>query len=109
MTIYILMVLSLAGSQPGHPVTATAFSDARNCVKQSQVFNALSLPHAYSWCAEKKSSGAITPVVLTQDPNGGQCSAADLAALARAELRRRGVQLPPQSKPATQPARTSPH
>jgi hypothetical protein len=69
MSVYILMVLSLAGPQ-GQPVATMAFSDMQLCVKQSGAFNALSLPHAYSWCMEKKPNGTTSPVVLT--PSGAQ-------------------------------------
>ena len=65
MSVYILMVLSLAGPQPAQPVETMAFSDVHLCIKQSGAFNALSLPNAYSWCMEKRPNGTIAPVVLS--------------------------------------------
>lgn len=69
MIVYILMVLSISGPQPAQPVATTAFSDVQNCVRQSQAFNALSVPHAYSWCVEKRPDGTTSPVVLTKGPS----------------------------------------
>lgn len=99
MTVYILMVLSLAGSQTGKPVATVAFSEVQNCVGHSQAFNTMSIPHAYSWCVKKMPDGTTSPVVLTRASGDDQCSVADLAALARAELARRGVQVQQQPKP----------
>jgi hypothetical protein len=65
MTAYILMVLNLAGPQSAQPVETMAFSEVQLCIRQSGAFNALSLPHAYSWCVEKKPNGTMSPVVLT--------------------------------------------
>lgn len=104
MSVFILMILNLSGPQTGQPVATAAFSDLQNCVKQSQAFNGLSVPHAYSWCAEKKPDGNISPVVLPQGPSSGRCSAEDIAALAEAELARRGVKTSPQP---TGPDRTA--
>jgi hypothetical protein len=64
MSVYILMVLSLAGPQPAQPVQTTAFSNAQACVTQSQAFNGLSVPNAYSWCVERTPDGKTVPVVL---------------------------------------------
>jgi hypothetical protein len=90
VTVYILMVLSLAGPQPAQPVATTAFSEVQDCVRQSQAFNGLSVPHAYSWCVERRRDGTTSPVVLTR---GLPAQAADpmaaLQAAAAAELARR--------------------
>jgi hypothetical protein len=68
MPVYILMAFSLAGQQPAQPVATTASSDVGDCIRQSQAFNGLSVPNAYSWCVEKKPDGTITPVVLSRGP-----------------------------------------
>ena len=65
MSVYILMVLSLAGPKQGQPVETMAFSDVHLCIKQSGAFNTLSLPNAYSWCVEKRPNGTTSPVVLS--------------------------------------------
>lgn len=65
MNVYILMVLNLAAPQPAQPVETMAFSEVQLCVRQSGAFNSLSVPHAFSWCVEKKPNGATSPVVLT--------------------------------------------